>query len=328
MKIGNFHIGYPCINLSMGISSFGIQKATWEKGGLPVAGEIALKNVKNLQKILEWNHENGIDFYRMSSGIFPWMSEYEFDDLPQIEEIYFYMQECGKIAKNTGQRITCHPGPFTVLASPHHYVRRKARKEIEQHSQMFDMMGFEPSYWNKINIHIGGAYGDKEKAMEQWISSWEKLSDNAKKRLVVENDDKLSMYSAKDLHEGIHKRIGIPITFDSFHHGFCDSGLSVEEAAHLSASTWKDSPPCFHFASSMKLNENSSIKSTAHADWIYEEITDWGTGAWIMVESKAKDLAILSYREMGIGKPDLNLISESLKTAIDKHISQRLSNAE
>lgn len=323
MKVGNFHVGYPCINLNLGISSFGIQKATWEKGGLPVAGELALKNVQNLKKILEWNVENGIDFYRMSSGIFPWMSEYEFEDLPQFEEIKLVMEECGNVAKESGQRITCHPGPFTVLASPHHWVRRKARKEIEQHSQMFDLMGFEPSFWNKINIHVGGAYGNKPEAMERWIASWEKLSDSAKKRLVVENDDKASMYSVKDLYEGIYEKIGVPITFDSFHHGFCTGGLTTEEAAKLAASTWKDSPPCFHFASSMKIHENDSIKSTAHADWIYEELQDWGTGAWIMVESKAKDLAILSYRDQGPGKPDLNLINESLKPLIEKHINSR-----
>lgn len=323
MKIGNLHIGYPCINLNLGISSLGIQKATFEKGGLPVAGELALKNANNLRTILEWNRDHGIDFYRMSSGLLPWMSEYEIENLPQYEEILKAFQDCGKIAIESGQRLTFHPGPFTVLASPHHWVRRKARKEIEQHSQILDMMGFEPSFWNKINIHIGGAYGNKDAAMKQWISSWEKLSDSAKKRLVVENDDKASMYSVKDLYDGIHKIIGTPVTFDSFHHGFCTGGLDTHDAANLAASTWKNVEPCFHFASSMKIHENSSIKSTAHADWIYEELQDWGTGAWIMVESKAKDLAILAYKEQGPGKPDLNLINESLKPLIEKHINSR-----
>jgi UV DNA damage endonuclease len=320
MKIDNIHIGYACVNLNLGISSLGIQKATFEKGGLPVAGELALKNAVNLRTILEWNRDHEIDFYRMSSGLFPWMSEYEIEKLPQYEEIFKVFQDCGKIATDSGQRLEFHPGPFTVLASPNHWVRRKARKEIEQHSQILDMMGFEPSFWNQINIHIGGAYGNKEAAMKQWISSWEKLSESAKKRLVVENDDKASMYSVKDLYEGIHKITGTPVTFDSFHHGFCTGGLDSHDAAHLAASTWNVAPG-FHFSSSMKLHENESVKTTAHADWIYEKIENWGTDAWVMVESKAKDLAILSYREQRAGKPDLNLINESLKPIIEKYLN-------
>jgi UV DNA damage endonuclease len=305
-------IGYACVNLSLGISSLSIKKQTWEKNGFEKAGEIALENVKNLKSIIQWNKENDIFFYRVSSGLFPWMSEYEFDQLPQMPEISKILKEIGDMATSFSQRLSFHPGPFTVLASPNSWVRIKAIKELEQHSQIFDLMGFEPSHWNKINIHIGGAYGDKPNAIARWISSWEKLSDNAKKRVVVENDDKTSMYSVKDLYENIHKVINIPVTFDSFHHGFCDGGLNIYDAANLAASTWKQDP-CFHFASSMKINEIVSAKSTAHAQWIHEDLEDWETGAWIMVEAKAKDLAILNYRNIGKGSGDLNLINEDLK---------------
>jgi UV DNA damage endonuclease len=306
MKIRNFNVGYACVNVHLaeqGIrASRDIRKDTFAKMSLEEVSKVILSNVRDQKKIVEWNNEHEIKFYRMSSGIFPWMSEYEIEELPQIDEISRILKETGDIARNAGQRLSFHPGPFVVLASPHGHVRHVAKKELEKHSQIMDLMGLERSTWNKINIHIGGAYGDKEKAIERWKKTWEDLSEGVKSRLAVENDDKASMYSARDLYEMLHKSIGISVTFDSFHHDFCTGGLSKEDAALLSASTWK-SDPAFHFASSLRLNENSGAMKTAHADWIHEELTDWGTGAWIMVEAKAKELSILHYKNNGAGKP-------------------------
>jgi hypothetical protein len=126
-----------------------------------------------------------------------------------------------------------------------------------------------------------------------------KLDPNTKARLVVENDDKASQYSVKDLYELLYKEIQIPITFDSHHHKFCSGNLTHEEAAKLAASTWGNVPAGFHFSSTIN-HESPTQMARAHADWIYEEITDWGTGAWIMVEAKAKEKAILSYMNEGI----------------------------
>lgn len=323
MIINNLHVGYACINTQLaeiGIrAGKDIKKDTYKKIGLTGISEVVLENLENLKTILEWNRKSDVDFYRLSSGLFPWMSDYGFADLPHYDEIVKSLKQCGDIANSSSQRLTFHPGPFVVLASPHSWIREKARKELEQHSQIFDLMGFEPSTWNKINIHIGGAYGDKNAALDRWKSEWDLLNDNTKSRLVVENDDKSSMYSIKELYDNLHKDLGISLTFDSFHHDFCTGGLEKKDAAQLAASTWlKD--PCFHFASSMKINENAGSVKTAHANWIYEDLTDWGTGAWIMVEAKAKELAIFHYKNKGKGKPDIDSISEDLKPIYSKYL--------
>merc|ERR1711991_418519 len=104
--------------------------------------------------------------------------------------------------------------------------------------------------FNKINIHIGGAYGDKEKSMERFCKNFERLPDSVKTRLTVENDDKASMYSVKDLMY-IHERIGIPIVFDYHHHKFGTGGLTEQEALELAISTWpKDIKPIVHYSES------------------------------------------------------------------------------
>ena len=79
--------------------------------GLPYASELALQNIKDLRKILQWNEDNGIKFYRMSSDVFPWMSEYEFQDLPDYNEICYQLDLVGEYATLNGHRLTFHLAP-------------------------------------------------------------------------------------------------------------------------------------------------------------------------------------------------------------------------
>lgn len=296
-------IGYACINLSL--SDKGITtnrdaiKRTFETKGLAHISKLALANVLDLNKVIHWNEANNIKFYRISSGLFPWMTEYQFEDLPDWPTIKSALLCIGADANRFGQRLEFHPSHFTILASPTQSTVDKSIRELEQTSRIFDEMGLTPSHWNCINIHVGGAYGDKDSASTRWCINFKKLSKNCQARVVVENDDKANMYSVADLHDMIYKSVEVPITFDIFHHGFCTGGLSAQEAASLAASTWKNAPMVIHWSSSMQLNENAAAKSVAHADYIYDELADWGTGGWFMCESKAKDLSILEYRKTG-----------------------------
>jgi UV DNA damage endonuclease len=296
-------VGYACINMTLGESGImtnrGAIQRTFKSKGLDHIGQLALKNVTDLLRIIHWNEENGIKFYRISSNLFPWMSEYEFEDLPTWPLIAEVLRLIGEDATRFGQRLEFHPSHYTILASPNPNTVLKSIKDLEQHSKIFDTMGLEPSHWNCLNIHVGGAYGDKQAATERWCQNFLQLSENCRKRVVVENDDKANMYSVKELYERIYKNVGVPITFDIFHHTFCTGGLSAHEAANLAASTWPDAPMVIHWSSSMKLYENAAAKSVAHADYIYDKFEDWGTGGWFMCESKAKELSILEYREKG-----------------------------
>ena len=92
--------------------------------------------------------------------------------------------------------------------------------------QILDLMGYEPSNWNKVNIHIGGVYKDKETTLERFAVNFQQLSDNCKKRLTLENDDWPCAFSVKDLLP-LSRKCNIPIVFDFHHHKFC-SGESIE----------------------------------------------------------------------------------------------------
>jgi len=157
-------------------------------------------------------------------------------------------------------------------------------------------MGLSQTPYNKLNIHCNGVYGDKISAMDRFCENFKRLSPSVQSRLTVENDDKASMYSVKDLMY-IHEKIGIPIVFDYHHHKFCTGGLNEEEALKLAVSTWPEGiTPVVHYSESKSLHEeNNKLKPQAHSDYINSVPNTYGMDVDIMVEAKAKELAILPF---------------------------------
>jgi len=292
--------GYCCINLSLAKDKIstnrGMVKKTFLEKGIAYASELALKNVLDLRQILEWNDDNNIRMFRMSSDIFPWCSEYEIMDLPDYQAILEILKSCGDFAKRTDQRITFHPSPYGVLASVNPSVVTKAIKELNQHGEIFDLMGLDRNLFYPINIHVNTTQPSKEEAAERFCLNFQRLSDSVKKRLVVEVDDKKSQYTSVDLFHLIHKPLGIPVTFDYLHNQCNPSILNEEEALTLCLSTWpKEIPAITHYSDSRKIFEDSSVKEVAHSDWAYNKIPTYGMDFSIELEIKMKDLALLKY---------------------------------
>lgn len=286
--------GYACINMSL--SPLGITtnrsliQKTFKAKGLSYVSSLALQNVKDLKKIIEWNIANGFTIFRMSSDIFPWNSEYEYHQLNDYHEIARILLEIGNLCKEHNQRLSFHPDHFNKMASPDAITASKARRDIEQHSLIFDLMGFAPSHYNKINIHIGGSYEGKTQTMQRFCNNFKNLSKNAQNRLTIENDDKAALCSVKELYDGLFDYIGIPIVFDYHHHSIYPDGQSQEEAFLMAHSTWTITP-IFHYSES---GENG-IRS--HSDYIQNDINQYGKDVFIMIEAKAKDLAVLKFLE-------------------------------
>tara|TARA_R100000030_G_scaffold96966_1_gene85555 strand:+ start:69 stop:1016 length:948 start_codon:yes stop_codon:yes gene_type:complete len=308
------NMGYACINMQLsypqkyGGKEKGVQpittgrsmiKRTFESKGIDYASEITLKNVKDLNSIVSWNILNGYNFYRLSSGLAPWKTEYDWDDLKDIEEIRRWFHSAGTMAKTHRVRLTSHPGPFNVLVSPKEEVVENCIKDLTIHGDEFDMMGLSRTPYNKINIHLGGAYGDKEASMKRFVKNFPRLPESVSSRLTLENDDKASMYSVKDLYEGIYKKVGVPIVFDYHHHQFCTGGLSEQEALEMAMSTWGDIKPVVHYSESRRDEQkDDTIRPQAHSDYVYRKINTYGHEIDIMLEAKAKELAVNKYMEL------------------------------
>lgn len=309
-------LGYCCINLSLkdqGISTNrGMIRKTFDERGLEYVSELILQNLSDLLVILLWNQANEIKVYRMSSDLFPWMSEYQLSDLPKYSEICDRASAIGKIVEHSDMRVSFHPGQFDVLASPNPSVVDKTIYDLDQHARIMDLMGLPADHRAAINIHVGGSYGDKFSALARFCENFNRLAPSTRARLVVENDDKPSQFGVIDLFDGIYKKVGCPITFDHFHHRFCTNDISAEEAAKLAASTWGTITPLQHFSSSKALYEDSSVINRSHADYVYDTIPDYGFDADIEVEAKAKDLAVLRYRASE------GIVTEELKFEFEK----------
>lgn len=331
-------VGYACVNVTLTnrpkhqgdrvTTSRGLRKASWHPTfDLHKIGDIAVANARDLLTYLQWNEAANIRLFRLGSELIPWHDHFALTDLPQYDELSDALRVAGDYAKQHGHRITTHPGPYHALGSPSQAVVNKTIIGLERHSETFDLMGFEPSFHNKINIHIGGCYGDHAGTAKRWISNWRMLSPECRARLVVENDDKASMFSVLQLHELFYREIGIPITFDYFHHTFHTSGLSEREALELAGETWPaDVVQCTHYSESRRdeyslelrtmceaqgisfdqlpdwptfaamYSQYQKIKVTAHSDYVVNPINSYGRRIDVILEAKAKELAVLRYK--------------------------------
>ena len=208
------NLGYACINTGLSAQNITtnrtMRRKTFDARGIDYVSDLALANIKDLKTIVQWNNEMGIKLFRLSSQIFPWSDEYNIKDLKDFHEIANIMLDIGKIATDGGQRLTMHPGPYNCLASPTQKVVDKTIRELNFHSEQFNMFGFKPSNHNKINIHVGGAYGDRKSTLARFCKNFHLLNEDTKKRLVIENDDSPNEYSVKDLFDGVYQVIGIP----------------------------------------------------------------------------------------------------------------------
>ena len=293
--------GYCCINMTLKEESNtyigrSMIKRTFMEKGIAYASQLALANVRDLIEIVKWNEKKGIKLYRMSSDMFPWMSEYELKDLPDYKKISTLLKGVGNLASKYGQRLTFHPGPFDVLASANPNVVTKTIRDLNQHGEIMDLIGLPRTQYAAINIHVNTTQGGKEASMQRFVENFELLDDSVKSRLVVENDDKEKQYATEDLYEGIYKTIGVPITFD-YHHHWCHPGsLTQEEALKLASTTWGDVKQLVHFSSCRTIHEDASqTNKRAHADYVYDFIDSYGLALDVEIEAKAKELATLKY---------------------------------
>lgn len=300
------NLGYACINTVLSevkpksarvMTNRSMIKRTFDEKGIEYASELALSNCKDLIRIVRWNHLNKIKFFRVSSNLFPWASHYDLKDLPDYEAISDALAEVGKLATEYGQRITSHPGPFNKLCSPKESVVVNTLRDLEIHGETFDLMGLSRTPYNKINIHVGASYGDKPAAISQFRTNFYRLSESVRSRLTVENDDRASLYSTKELYHYVYEVIGTPIVFDFHHHTFCTGGQTEREALALAISTWGNIKPVVHYSESRAIEQNIKCPLHAHSDYINGPIELHGYDVDVMIEAKRKEQALLRYRD-------------------------------
>src|SRR5690625_392580 len=174
--------------------------------------DLIRSNLESLDLIFDYNIENNIRMFRISSDIIPFGS-HEVNILKWWEIIEEELKALGEKSKKHDIRLSMHPGQYTVLNSPDDGVVERAGEDLLYHARFLDALNLDAS--NKIILHIGGVYGDKDSAMERFVQNYKKLEQRIKNRLIIENDDR--QYTVSDALR-ISSQEEIPVVFDNLHH--------------------------------------------------------------------------------------------------------------
>lgn len=259
------------------------------------ANELAVQNSSDLIKIMEWNALNNIRMFRIGSGLFPFMDHethnYTIDDLKDSETIKTNIAKAGQIATDAGIRLSCHPGPYTCMASPNPKIVQNSVRCLQMHATLGQLLQL-PNDDFVINFHMGGTYGNKEDTAKRFIDNiGEHLSEWEMQHITIENDDKESMWSISDL---VDYQIGdhVRLVLDVHHHRFCNRE-SLSDAAQMAFDTWPSHQvPKIHYSESA-----AGKKPQAHSDYIENFIpSDLHFREYdVMIEAKAKELALQKY---------------------------------
>ncbi|MCS7167626.1 MAG: UV DNA damage repair endonuclease UvsE [Gemmatales bacterium] len=244
-------------------------------------------NAIMLRRALEYCLRLGIRAFRVLSDLLPLATHeqyhYRLCDLPA--QIHEHFREAGRFAQSHGIRLSFHPDQFVLLNSPRPEVVRAAIQDLVMHADLAEVLGADV-----INIHAGGIYGDKKQALQRLARAIDRLPDQVRQRLTLENDDRF--YTVADLLPLCHS-LQIPLVYDVHHHRCLPDDLSVEQATELAYATW-NREPIFHISSPR--SGWRSRDPTQHADFIRPAdfpVCWLPLSMTVDVEAKAKEKAVL-----------------------------------
>ncbi len=149
-------IGYAC--LTMGVPETNFRSCTLKNANRKTLLNIIEYNLNSLENIIEYNIKNNIRLFRISSGLIPFGSSI-INDISWWDVFSFKLCSIGKKIKNSGMRVSMHPGQYTVLNSPKKDVVKRAIEDLNYHNRVLDSLGVDID--NKIILHIGGVYNNK-----------------------------------------------------------------------------------------------------------------------------------------------------------------------
>jgi UV DNA damage endonuclease len=184
-----------------------------------------------------------------------------------------------------------HPDPFTLINSMDPQIMARGVKELAYHSDVLDSMSLDLSA--KIQIHIGGVYGDKQRSLERFVKAYSQLEKRIKRRLVIENDDR--SFTLQDC-LWVHEATGIPVLFDVLHHQVHGSGETCPEAFRKILPTWakRDGIPMVDY-SQQKKGEQKGVHAESLAPRVFREFLEKTTphDFDVMLEIKDKEKSAL-----------------------------------
>jgi UV DNA damage endonuclease len=290
-------LGYACLCLSL---EHGSPRGTILRNASPerLRGLIEL-NLATLERVIAFNVEHGVRLFRISSDVIPFGS-HPVNTLSWWAEFRGPLRDIGRMIREHDLRVSMHPGQYSVLASPDARILEAARADLVFHTRLLDALEVDTRH--KLIIHVGGAYGDREAALNRWVEAVRDLPDNVRQRVVLENDERL--FGADDVLRA-SAAAGTPVVLDVFHHRVYAGPAADEHLPDLirrAAATWdlaRDGVPKLHYSS-----QAAGHRPGAHAEFV--DSTEFARFLTLapaqvqfdcMLEAKAKDRALFEVRK-------------------------------
>lgn len=296
--------GLCCISLELKEQGYSFQTLTFKRfstlpreQALDILGSRILNNMQVTNATIQYCADNNY-CYRISSDLFPLVTYADanitLDQLPNYEEIEQSFDDIAKTITKTNVRVSVHPSEYNVLASTNQSAVDKTITELNFYSSFLDRIGCPADYNSPMNLHINNRQGSNDEVVQRFIQNFNKLDDNCRNRLVVENDDKLNCWSVRQLMDDFYSRTNIPITFDYLHHACHSDFMTEQEALEECYMTWGEYKPLFHYSENIPEHPNPR----KHADYATREINTYGLDFDLDFEVKAKCRAIAHYLEL------------------------------
>ena len=240
-------------------------------------------NLYVTQYILRHCHSSDIRHYRLSSSLFPLLTdqtlELAYTDLPNYKTLDTELRFIGIIAKTFGISMGSHPDQFVVLASANENAVKNSINELNFHASIFDKIGLPQDHTAPMNIHVNRSIKDGETLEDIakiFYNNLMKCNAGVYNRLTIENEDKLSLFNIDDcikFSEYLFEthNYNLPVCADNLHH-LCNPSevLDFTWQAERCAYTWVNQgegehnfiAPVFHWS------EGKPEKPRSHADYI------------------------------------------------------------
>lgn len=316
-------LGYVSISMKLGkkvtassnVTFTNYNKQESKEKKLEKLKTVALSNLNDLEKILKYNINNNIHFYRITSALIPLVTHPEVGYWGHREILKKDFEYVGKLIKNSNMRVDTHPDEFNVINSNNPKVVENTLINLMRQAEWFEDMKYKEG---KMVIHVGGATGGKEVAMERFIKNFNEFPKELRTKLIIENDDKT--YTAKET-LNLCKILNIPMVLDIHHHNCNNEGDGILNILGDILNTWnnEDLPPKMHFSSPRDTTLNDKVDKK-HSDFInpydfinfLEILKIFNRDIDIMLECKEKDVALFKLIDDIIEiKPEYKWIDET-----------------
>ncbi len=191
-------------------------------------------NLACLQRVLEWNLEHQLLFFRINSALIPFASHPVSAGYDWRREFAAELASIGEFVRAHEMRISLHPGQYVVVNSPNPLTYSRSVAELAYHAELLEALGMDQSH--KFQIHLGGLHGDAAGSFRVFAGRYRELPQPVRDRLVIENDERSA--SVADCLR-LHGETGIPVLFDTLHHTVKNAGETQLRALDLARSTWQ-----------------------------------------------------------------------------------------